>query len=126
MATKQEYKKYRVNNLPTSGLLAGDTYALNVGGGKYQTYVVSDTLQLTKEAGADFLEKDTVAGLRAITAREIWALQNGHYKGVKLNGYYAKGDTPTPIEYYISSTSATDDGGSVIVVGGVKLEHDFA
>lgn len=125
MATKQEYKKYRVNNLPTSGLSAGDTYVLNVGGGKYQTYVVSDTLQLTKEAGADFLEKDNVAELRVITAREIWAIQNGHYKGVKLNGYYEKGDTPTPIDYYISATSATDDGGSVFEVESVKFEHKF-
>lgn len=125
MAIDQEYKERRVNDLPTSGLSAGDKYALNVGGGKYQTYIVSDTLQLVKEAGADFIEKDTMAEMRALSAREIWALQNGYYKGVKLNGYYEKADTPAPIIYYLSDTTAEDDGGSVIDVGGIKLEHKF-
>lgn len=119
-------KLNRVNSLPTTGLVRGDQYMLNVGGGKYQTYVVSESLQLVKEAGADFIEKDTMDELRSLSAREIWALQNGYYKGVTLNGYHE--DEPKfdkPINYYLSETSATDDGGSVIAVGGVKLEHKF-
>ena len=99
MAVKQKYKESRVNALPTTGLSAGDRYYLNVGGGKYQTYTVSDALQLVKEAGAEFIEKDTMAQMRALSPREIWALQNGHYRGVKLNGYYTKGDTPASIDY---------------------------
>lgn len=75
--------------------------------------------------GELFLEKDTVAQVRVLTAREILYLKAGVYKGVKLNGYYAKGDTPASIEYYISDTTEEDDGGSVIVVGGIKLEHVF-
>src|SRR5690606_19425666 len=67
----------------------------------------------------------TVAQLRALDARQIWAIQNGYYKGVKLNGYYSEGDTPAPIEYYLSDTTSSDDGGSVFEVGGIKLEHEF-
>ena len=122
---KQLYKEYRVLDLPTSGLQKGDRYYLNVGANKYQTYIVSDSLQLTKEAGAEFIEKDTMAEMRALSSREIWALENGYYKGVKLNGYYAKNDTPAPIEYYLSDTSESDDGGSVIELGSIKLEHIF-
>src|SRR5690606_8476998 len=124
MAINQEYNEYRVNDLPTSGN-PGDRYYLNVGGGKYMSFITSDAGVLTRESGAEFIEKDTVAELRAISAREIWAIQNGYYKGVKLNGYYAKGDTPAPIEYYLSDTTEEDDGGSVFEVGGIKLEHDF-
>lgn len=76
-------------------------------------------------ATESYLYKDTMAQLRALTPDEIAKLQSGFYKGVKLNGYYAKGDTPAPIDYYISSTSVSDDGGSVIAVGGIKLEHEF-
>lgn len=125
MALKQEYKEYRVLDLPSSGLKAGDRYYLNVGGGKYKTYIVSDGLQLTEEAGNEFIECDTVEELRALDARQIWALENGYYKGVTLNGYYTKGDTPAPIQYYLSDTTEEDDGGSVFEVVGIKLEHDF-
>lgn len=116
----------RVNELPSSGLTRGDQFLLNVGGGKYQTHVVSDSLQLVKEAGADFIEKDTIAEMRDLSSREIWALQNGYYKGVTLNGYHE--DEPKfdkPINYYLSETTAEDDGGSVIEVGDIKLEHKF-
>lgn len=124
MATNQEYQEYRVNSLPESGY-AGDRYYLNVGGGKYQTYIVSDSLELTKEAGNEFIECDTVDDLRALDARQIWAIQNGYYKGVKLNGYESEGDIPAPIEYYLSDTTEDDDGINVIEVGGIKLEHKF-
>lgn len=122
MATNQKFEQNRVNTLPTTGLVAGNTYALNVGGGKYKNFIVSDTLNLVSEAGAEFIEKDTMAQFRAITSREIWAIQNGYYKGVKLNGYYAKGDTPYPLNYFLSATVSADDGGSIIEAGGVKFE----
>lgn len=125
MAKNQKYKERRVNTLPTSGLFPGDKYHLNVGADKYQTWIVSDALKLTKEAGAEFIEKDTMAEMRALSSREIWALQQGYYKGVKLNGYYAKGDTPAPIEYYLSDTIEVDDGGAIITINGVKLIHYF-
>lgn len=69
-----------------------------------------------------FLEKDTMAQMRALSSTDILLLKMGYYKGVRLNGYYTEGDTPTPIEYYLSDTTESDDGGSVIDVGGVKLE----
>lgn len=125
MAVNQQLKEYRVNTLPISGLIAGNRYHLDVGNGKYKTFIVSDNLQLIGNAGAEFIEKDTMSQFRNISSREIWAIQNGYYKGVKLNGYYSEGDTPTPIEYYITDTSIEDDGGSVIEVGDVKFEHIF-
>lgn len=125
MAINQEYNEYRVLELPQTGY-AGDRYYLNVGGGKYQTYIVSDSLELTKEAGNEFIECDTVDDLRALDSRQIWAIQNGYYKGVKLNGYYSEGDTPAPIEYILSDTVESEDGGSVFEVGGIKLDHEFA
>lgn len=75
--------------------------------------------------GQLFLEKDTMAEMRALSPTEILLIQIGRYKGVKLNGYYAKGDTPAPIEYLLSETLGSDDGGSVIEVGGIKLAHEF-
>lgn len=75
--------------------------------------------------GELFLEKDTMAEMRGLSLMEILLLKAGYYKGVRLNGYYAKNDTPGSIEYVLSSTSDADDGGSVIEVGGVKLEHKF-
>lgn len=75
--------------------------------------------------GETFLEKDTMSDMRGLSVTEILLIKIGYYKGVKLNGYYAKGDTPSPIEYKLSTTSATDDGGSVIEVDGIKLEHNF-
>lgn len=75
--------------------------------------------------GELFLEKDTVAQLRDMSAVEILLLRMGYYKGVTLNGYYNANDTPSPIQYHLSDTEEEDDGGSVFEVGGVKLEHDF-
>lgn len=125
MATKQPYNEYRILNVPTSGLTPGDRYYLYVGGGKYKTLIVSDGAQITQEAGQEFIECDTVAELRNLDARQIWAIQNGYYKGVTLSGYYDKGDTPASIQYYLSDTTESDDGGSVFEAGGIKLEHDF-
>ncbi|GEM_PF-6274697 len=72
-----------------------------------------------------FLVKATMAAMRGLSAAEITALQNGTYEGVQLLGYYQKGDTPAPIEYYLSNTSRIDDGGSVVEIQGIKLEHAF-
>lgn len=124
MAINQKFKEYRVNSLPSSNLQAGDRYYLNVGK-KQVMYIVSDSLELIRDNSSEFIEKDTIQELRDLSLREIWALQNNIYKGVKLNGYYAKGDTTAPIEYYLSNTTDSDDGGSVFKVGGIKLKHDF-
>lgn len=75
--------------------------------------------------GELFLEKDTMQEMRDLNSTEILLLQMGYYKGVRLNGYYQEGDTPAPINYIISTTIEEDDGGSIIEVGGIKLEHDF-
>jgi len=71
------------------------------------------------------LIKKTMADMRALSADEITGLQNNTYEGIQLLGYYLAGDTPNPIIYYPSSTTATDNGGSVIVIGALKLEHNF-
>ena len=70
--------------------------------------------------------KNTMAEMKNLSAAEITDLQNGVYKGVCLRGYYEKGDTPAPVIYYLSSTAGTDDAGSIIETGGIKLEHNFA
>lgn len=125
MAVNQFFDRERVNTLPTIGLKAGTRYDLNVGGNKFKTFVVSDGLQLIMESGAEFIEKDTVVELRAISSKEIWSIQQGYYKGIRLHGYYDKGDTPAPIDYFLSSTSEDDNGGSVFKIGNVKFKHNF-
>lgn len=71
------------------------------------------------------LEKESIAALRSLSDSEILLLKMGHYKSVRVLGYYTKGDTPAPIQYYLSDTTEVDDGGSVFDIGGIKLEHDF-
>lgn len=44
-----------------------------------------------------FLVKETLVGMRGLSAVEITALENGTYNGVQLLGYYQNGDTPVPI-----------------------------
>lgn len=85
--------------------------------------------------GETFLEKDAIvrdsstpsseSTVRELTSTEILLLKMKYYKGVKVSGYYKNGDTPGAIEYILSTTSETDEGGSVIEVGGIKLEHVF-
>lgn len=74
---------------------------------------------------SQFLIKNTMADMRALSAAEITALTNGTYNGVQLLGYYQAGDTPDPINYYLSSTTSADDGGSIIEASTIKLRHDF-
>src|SRR5690606_4353179 len=94
-------------------------------GTEYPNYTGSYFRVNLPNFGELFLEKDTVAQMRGLSSTEILLLKMGYYKGVKLNGYYQKGDTPAPIEYYLSDTTESDDGGSVFEVGGIKLEHEF-
>ncbi|GGH28179.1 hypothetical protein FAZ19_19620 [Sphingobacterium alkalisoli] len=65
---------------------------------------------------------DTIEEMRTMNEYYIGLITSGLVKGVQLLGYYEKGDTPAPIEYYLSNTTETDDGGSIIEVGGIKLE----
>ncbi|QCR23089.1 hypothetical protein [Pontibacter sp. SGAir0037] len=68
-----------------------------------------------------FLDKDTIAQVRAMSATEITLLQSGVYRGVRLSGYSTKGDTPFPANYFVSNTTEPDDNGSVLVVEDIKL-----
>ncbi|KFF23574.1 hypothetical protein IW16_25330 [Chryseobacterium vrystaatense] len=61
----------------------------------------------------------------SLSLSEINDLQTGVAIGVQVLGYHIKGDTPDPIIYYLSTTTAPDDGGSVINVGNLKMEHNF-
>ncbi|MDF2517649.1 MAG: hypothetical protein K0R59_2945 [Sphingobacterium sp.] len=72
-----------------------------------------------------FLIKNTMADMQTLSAAEVTALTNGTYSGVQLLGYYQAGDTPAPIEYFLSTTNGSDNGGSIIATGGIKLEHRF-
>lgn len=74
---------------------------------------------------AQFIIKNTMAEMTALLSAEINDLQTGTALGVLLCGFHEKGDTPDPITYYLSTTSASDDGFQVIEVGGIKLEHNF-
>ena len=91
----------------------------------YGQYVGSYFRVNLPKFGETFLEKDTMQAMRDLSPVEVLLLKMEYYKGVKLNGYYDKNDTPAPIEYYLSDTADLDDGGSVIVVGDIKLEHEF-
>lgn len=72
-----------------------------------------------------FLEKDTIEEFRQLSTKELLLLKMKVYKGVKLNGYYTEGDTPTPIEYYISNTSNVDNSFDIIKIGSVKFQTYF-
>lgn len=72
-----------------------------------------------------YLRVDTMDDMRNLTSTDILLLKMGHYKGVELYGYYVKGDTPSPIQYFLSDTEKADDGGSVIKLSDIVLIHDF-
>jgi len=74
---------------------------------------------------SNLLVKSTMVEMRSLSASEINDLETGVISGFLLLGYYEKGDTSAPIPYYLSFTSSGDDGGSVIEVGNIKLEHIF-
>lgn len=129
MAINQEYKEYRVNDLPTSNLAPGDRYYLNLGSNKYKTYIVNDSNELVSDAIDEYLNINTISELRNISNRQIWALQNNIYTGIRLHGYYIKDDTPNPIVYTISSNqSLLDNGGNIIRTsnGNLVLESNIS
>lgn len=130
MAENQEFNEFRVDVLPNADLVAGDRYYLNVGADKHKVYIVSDQNKLITDSGSEFIEKDTLAELKSISEKEVWTLKEGIFKGVKLNGYYSKGDIPSPIEYYITDEDVSNNDGDVIVItvslnNTIKLKHDF-
>lgn len=71
------------------------------------------------------LKFNTVADFRAMTLAQKNEIVSGKWFGVQLNGYYSIFDTPSPVIYRPSSTTNTDDGGSVFEIQGVKFEHKF-
>ncbi|WP_180268530.1 right-handed parallel beta-helix repeat-containing protein [Sphingobacterium sp. 1.A.4] len=75
--------------------------------------------------GENFLEVDSVTQLRSLDPYFRLLILVGYYKGVKLNGYFSKDDTPAPIIYFVSATTSPDDGGSIFSLGYFKLEHKF-
>ncbi len=78
------------------------------------------------EVRGEFLVADNIAEIRSMPAPVIDLLVNGTYKGVTLLGYHEdKPKYDRSINYYLSDTTAVDDGGSVIEVSGIKLEHNF-
>lgn len=72
--------------------------------------------------GQSFLEKDTMAQMRALNSVDELLVKIGYYKGVKLNGYYSKGDKQS-LEYSVSQVSLSDDGGYIVQTPNLKLEH---
>src|SRR5690606_26270547 len=77
-----------------------------------------------KNMANQFLVKETMVAMRGLSAAEITSLQNGTYEGVQLLGYYEKGDTPTPIEYYLTTTG-TNNNGDTITTGSIILKANF-
>lgn len=68
---------------------------------------------------------DTIQDMRSMSKSDLLMFKLGIYDFVELQGYYAKGDTPSPIKYQLSTTEDEDDGGSVIDVSGLKFIHEF-
>ncbi|HWL22301.1 MAG TPA: right-handed parallel beta-helix repeat-containing protein [Ureibacillus sp.] len=77
------------------------------------------------EVRGEFLVADNIQEVRNITPDVASLLVNGTYKGVTVLGYDEPNDTPSPINYYVSDTLLSDNGGSVLEGGGIKLEHNF-
>ncbi|MDR6528061.1 hypothetical protein J2787_003480 [Chryseobacterium rhizosphaerae] len=75
--------------------------------------------------GNEYLEKDTMDEMCNLTDTEILLLEMKFYKGIRLSGYYVKGDTPAPINYYLSASTAPDNKGSLVTSGSIRLFHQF-
>lgn len=73
----------------------------------------------------EYLEKDIMAEMKSLSNTEVLLLKMKTYKGVRLSGYYTKGDTPNPIHYYVSGSTEPDDDGSLVTVGTIRLFHQF-
>ncbi|RKE52753.1 right-handed parallel beta-helix repeat-containing protein [Sphingobacterium detergens] len=77
--------------------------------------------------GELFLEVDTVTALRAMSLYYQFLIKIGYYKGVRLLGYYAKGDfgRVQSLNYFLSAANKPDDGGSMYELSTIKLQTDF-
>lgn len=76
--------------------------------------------------GENFLEVDTIADFRALEPYFVKLLEVEYYKGVRLNGYETKNDTPKPIEFYKDSSGEADNGANVVNIGTLKFRHTFS
>lgn len=65
---------------------------------------------------------DTVRDLKNIPDEEINKIVSREYKCVQLNGYDEVGDTPAPLFYFLTKSTAIEDLGSVFEVKGIKLK----
>ncbi|KKO91740.1 hypothetical protein AAW12_08745 [Sphingobacterium sp. Ag1] len=72
--------------------------------------------------GELFLEVDTINDLRNLSEYNQLLVKIGYFKGVRLNGFYSKGDTPYAVTYLLSTTTLPVDAISIIQVGDIKLE----
>lgn len=98
----------------------GDSPSINTEG----NWVIGN-LDTGLKAVNDFLNVDTVNDLKSLSENNIQKLKNGVYKGVTLQGYYQKNDTPAAITYYLVESSFAEDMGSVFKVSDITLQHKF-
>jgi hypothetical protein len=103
----------------TVGIIEGDTVV------EYWFQKDVQDNNLIRKTLPSTLNKETIADIRNLSTSEINLLKNGTYRGVTLHGYHEKGDTPSPIDYYLSDTVEEDNGVSIIEVGDIKLVHNF-
>jgi len=74
-----------------------------------------------------FLVKETMADMKALSAAEITALQAGTYNGVQLLGYHKKGDIGSSLYYYyVVDPSLVDNGGNIILANGITLFYPLS
>lgn len=82
-------------------------------------------IKIFNDWGQSFLQKDTMQELKSLSSYELLLLKSGRYKGVKLNGYYSKGDTGIELIFQLSNTTEIDNDGTIISIGTQKLESKF-
>ena len=113
----KEVSEYYDGTPMSDGKLDAERYLYIKNNGKYYLRVLDNPDK--------FLEKDTMLDMRNISNTEILLLKMGYYKGITLNGYYEKGDTPNSINYKITNSILTDDSYSIIKIEDITLIHDF-
>lgn len=75
--------------------------------------------------GENFLEVNTMIDFRGVTPYSLFLLKRGYYKGVRLNGYYVKSDTPASVDYLISDQPLIDNLGNIITVSDLTFLWNF-
>lgn len=118
--------KRRVGNLPLTG--QADRFIEGPEGSYYERQLQGlDAARINAAVPEDdFYKVNSIQELRNLSSDKIANVQNNIVKGVQVLGYYTAGDTPDPINYYLSATNALEDGGSVIVVNSsIKWVHNF-